>query len=168
MGRSRRRNIRQVINELNPSFDSTTILKVHSALDLIAIAEEEIDDICKKQPDKKKSIWPAFPILRPTDYFLCKEPKIYRHHCRELLQRILTGIDTRLGTKAECMFIISEMTLKTPVNQDCSALYFNLFSEIMGKNKLIEKSNAGVYSYPEAGTELLQTISKKIYQEWRK
>lgn len=166
MGRCKRRSLRSILKTLDPSFDST-LTNVHSTLDLIKIADEQIDHYCERYPEQKKYLWPAFKILRPTDPFLNKEHRIYRNHCKELLIRIVAGHTTQLGTKAEVMLALSQMSLVAPPNQDHAALYFNLFDTIMGK-RIVDCSNAGVYSYPGAGDEILLTMKKKLSQDWRK
>ena len=166
MGRCRRKTIRDIISQFDPDFENAN-RKVLAALDLIPIAEEQIEEYCERFPEQKKYIWPSFKILRATDLFLGKEERIYRHHCKELLIRIVAGSTTELGTKAEVMLALSEMSLKAPLNQDYAALYFNLFDKIMGKG-LIKQSNAGTYSYPGAGDEILIILRKKMFQDWRK
>ena len=48
---------------------------------------------------------------------------MYRSHCRELLDRVAAGEDTRPGTTAECWGALRETSLRVPLSTSAAGLY---------------------------------------------
>lgn len=70
-------------------------------------------------------IWRAFSLLRPTRDM----PEfVYRSHCREILDRVAEGEDTRPATDAEMCLALRDVTLATPVRSSTVGLYARLFA----------------------------------------
>jgi hypothetical protein len=73
---------------------------VSSVFDQIEWAEEEIDRALRRHPAAADAIYHGFTLLMPTHPRLSRE-LVYRAHCRELVDRIADGADTRPDTAAE-------------------------------------------------------------------
>ena len=52
---------------------------------------------------------------------------MYRSHCRELLDRVAHGADTRPGTAAECCAALSEASLRAPLHSSAVGLYARMW-----------------------------------------
>jgi hypothetical protein len=72
------------------------------------IAEGLIEELSQEHPERADLIWHSFSLLRPTHDLMHKSDVIYRSHCREILQRVIDGADTRPGTAAECCIVCCE------------------------------------------------------------
>jgi len=98
------------------------------------IAEEEIAKAQERWPGKKEELWSAFRYLGTGT---CSIPggyadRVYRAHCREILERIVRGEDLRPGTDAECMVALCEMSQVTPLHFPAVCLYRKLFERRLG------------------------------------
>ena len=102
-----------------------------------------------------------FSFLRP-DHFITYHPTIYRHHCRELLERIATGADTRPGTLAEAAIAIMQVTLATPVQRDVAILYGRLFKRFFPEQYETLRYFPTEESYPGRCDEILATLLRKL------
>lgn len=104
------------------------------------IAEEEIELAMKRHGEKPPEdgehgrvvsdagpIWNAFALLR-VDNMLMPE-HLYRQHCKEILDRVALGRDTREPTGAEMLIALSETSLKVPLNSAATGLYLKLMTE---------------------------------------
>jgi hypothetical protein len=78
-------------------------------------AEEEIEAAQRRHRIKAPVLYHAFRLLEPT-LPLMRTEFVYRAHCRELLDRLATGGDTRPGTDAEMAIVCSEMSQVAPLN----------------------------------------------------
>ena len=74
-------------------------------------------------------IWSAFRLLTPTHERM-REEWIYRPHCRELLERVARGVDTRPGTDVEVAFAMMEVSLATPIHGAACGLQFRMFKRL--------------------------------------
>jgi hypothetical protein len=54
---------------------------------------------------------------------------VYRSHCRELLQRVAAGEDTRPGTAAECCIACCETSQHAPMNIGGVGFYMRMWSK---------------------------------------
>lgn len=78
-------------------------------------AEDEIDKALRRHPDAADVIWHSFKLLQPT-HELMRTEFVMRAHCRELLDRTAFGEDTRTGTAAEVVLMISDTSKIAPLN----------------------------------------------------
>jgi hypothetical protein len=53
---------------------------------------------------------------------------VYRAHCRELLDRVARGEDTRQATAAECCAALMETSLAAPLSTSAAGLYPRLWA----------------------------------------
>jgi hypothetical protein len=90
-------------------------------------AEAEIEAAQRRHPDAADRIWRSFSLLRPTLELIRTEP-VYRSHCRELLDRVACGEDTRPATAAECCVALSETSLRVPLSTSVAGLYTRLWT----------------------------------------
>ena len=86
-----------------------------AAMSSMAIAEGLIEELSQKHPERADLIWHSFSLLRPTHSLMHKTDMIYRSHCREILQRVIDGADTRPGTAAECCIVCCETSQIAPL-----------------------------------------------------
>ncbi|MFF5085430.1 hypothetical protein ACFY36_51035 [Actinoplanes sp. NPDC000266] len=102
-------------NELTPYFEA------------MQIAEEEISAAQNRHPSAKDQIWRSFMLLLPSTSLLIKNELTYRSHCRELLDRVAAGADTRPATAAECCVALCETSLRVPLNTTAAGLYARMW-----------------------------------------
>ncbi|WP_219505183.1 hypothetical protein [Nonomuraea ceibae] len=81
----------------------------------ISWAEEEVQLAMKRHPWAADTLWHSFSLLKATRVLLRWELP-YRAHCRELLDRVAAGLDTRPGTSAEIMSVASDISNIYPMN----------------------------------------------------
>lgn len=89
-------------------------------------AEAEIDAAQRRHPTAADRIWRSFLLLRPTHRLMGTE-SVHRAHCRELLNRVARGEDTRPGTAAECCIALSVTSLQVPLNTAAAGLYARMW-----------------------------------------
>lgn len=94
------------------------------------IAEEEIRNAKIQQPELAERIDTAFRHLCPTPPLLHVSDKVYRLHCREIIDRMVKKHDLETATKAEILGMLSETSLKAPLNETATLLYEKLFSNL--------------------------------------
>jgi hypothetical protein len=99
-----------------------------SAMQHMEWAEEEIESMGQAHPEHADRIWHSFALLRPT-HDLMKTEFVYRSHCRELLQRVAAGEDTRPGTAAECCIACCETSQHAPMNIGGVGFYMCMWSK---------------------------------------
>jgi hypothetical protein len=94
--------------------------------DAMAWAEDEIDAAALRHPAAADRIRRSFLLLRPAHPRMRSEA-LYRSHCRELLDRVAAGEDTRPGTAAECCLALSETSLRVPLRSSAIGLYARMW-----------------------------------------
>ena len=144
--------------------------------DLMGIAEEEIEAAQKRfhEPVGKGDgpIWNSFTLLMPTHPDM-KAESLYRVHCRELLDRVGRGEDTRPATHAEMIFALSEASLRAPLDNGATGLYLKLglkcFPDVM--SRVMDEIGRSVGDYERLhGREMEEYeeyLKRRLRQEWR-
>jgi hypothetical protein len=94
--------------------------------DAMEWAEDEIDAATRRHPAAADRIQRSFLLLRPSSPQMRTEA-VYRSHCKELLDRVAAGEDTRPGTAAECCLALSETSLKVPLRTSAVGLYARMW-----------------------------------------
>jgi hypothetical protein len=102
-------------NLLNPIFGA------------MEVAEKEIRDAQNRYPGAADRIRRSFMLLTPTTDLLTRNELVYRAHCRELLDRVAAGTDTRPGTAAECCVALCETSLRVPLSTSAAGLYARMW-----------------------------------------
>lgn len=136
-------------------------------LDAVQVAEEEIERASEECPKSAKSIDAAFRKLQPTTVFQ-EHPvmDVYRHHCKELLRRVVGKEKLAPATRVEAMLGLAGMSLKAPLNRDATLLYSRLFEEVFpGRGEFPDDRE----SYPGACEELLNEYARSsvLRADWR-
>jgi len=127
------------------------------------IAEEEITRAQERWPGKREEIWDTFKYLSlgtcsiPEGY----SDRVYRAHCREILERVAGGEDLRPGTDAECMVALCEMSQMTPLEWDAAALYQRLFERRFEGTRGFEIRE----EYPGSSHGLENKLRKRLARE---
>jgi hypothetical protein len=102
---------------------------LQSALDQMAIAEQEIKRCTERFPGNRVDIRRAFVQLR----WVLETPipeVVYRAHVQELLTRVVNDQSLMRGTKAEVLMLLSHASQMAPLPTRHVALYVMLFDEL--------------------------------------
>lgn len=91
-------------------------------------SEEEIAAAMRRHPDQADTIWHSFSLLTPTHDLMVTE-FVYRAHCRELLDRVAAGEDTRPGTAVEVCCVCYEASQRAPLTSPATGLYMRMWSQ---------------------------------------
>lgn len=106
------------------------------ALETIEIAEEVMEEVLAAgsfNDAEAARVNDSWYLLKPERVpFIGLDLKVYRHHCRELLGRIVDGEDTRPGTLAECLIILHFNSLRHPLTEEYAYTTAWLFSQVFG------------------------------------
>lgn len=100
--------------------------EVTATLDRIAIVEAEITIAQTRHPHAADLIYHAFSLLEPTHERMAYQP-LYTAHCREILDRLATGQDTRPGTAAEVCIAMMHISLIAPLRSSAFGLYLRMW-----------------------------------------
>lgn len=123
----------------------------------ISIAEEEIRSFLDENPDLKKETDERFKQLR-SPMLEDKPEGVFRLHVKELLGRLENGTRFDLGTKAEVMVALSDLSLKAPLDRDAQALFEEIFVEAFGSLPFFGRGPME-FSYKHARHEVLSKIA---------
>lgn len=108
--------------------DLQTLLgEIQSVFALMEHAEDEISQAMRRHPGHADRLWHSFSLLTPTLDHLSTE-MVYRAHCRELLERVAHGADTRPATAAECCVALMRVGLTVPLSTTAFGLYMRLWA----------------------------------------
>jgi len=121
-------------------------------------AEDEIAKAKQREPTHADAIDGAFRYLAPGG-LQAFAPQLYRHHCREIIGRVLLDLDLRPATNAEICAALCASSQVAPLDTDAAYLYRQLFVRIFGKDPA-----EGVTlneSYPGAANELCERMRTK-------
>jgi hypothetical protein len=132
-------------------------------------SEDEIRQACDRHGEAVGDhgpIWSSFKLMTPT----VKMPseQVYRSHCRELLERVAAGEDTRPGTGAEVVMTLSDFSLHRPLNGAGMGLMVRLFKRVVADRAPKEVDELiGETATEEQIDELERRMRSKLAQEWR-
>jgi hypothetical protein len=118
-------------------------------------------------------LWSAFRLLRPTHHLMDHTEFVYRAHCRELLDRVALGEDTRPPTGAELVIAMMETSLLAPMTGAANGLYFRLFNRYFPEHarKVFNDWTHSIEDYERMYGVLMDEheafARKKLRQEWR-
>ena len=91
-------------------------------------AIDEIEAAQQRHPGAAGRIAAAYQLLAPTHELMRSVEMTYRGHCRELLERVANGTDTRPGTAAEICIGLSYASLAAPLNETGAGLYHRMWA----------------------------------------
>lgn len=109
----------------------------------LAWAEDEIEAATDRHPAERDLLYHGHALLTPRFTAMTTE-FVYRSHCRELLERLATGADTRPATAAEICCLCSDISLRVPFNTTAAGLYIRTWSAAF-PDKPLENDNRAHY-----------------------
>lgn len=130
-------------------------------------AEDEIDAAQHRHGAVADRIWGSFGLLRPTHELMRTEP-VYRAHCRELLDRVACGQDTRPGTAAECCIALREISLRVPLRTSAAGLYTRMWR--LAQLPPADLTNNSEHYEALEGSQIDEHVAwlrAKLRQDWR-
>jgi len=135
-------------------------------------AEEEISKAQARHGEQGKGpIWKSFPLLKATHERLFLEV-LYRAHCREILDRVAKGQDTRPGTDAEMLVVLHDSSLAAPLNSTAACLYFRLGARSIPELQQISEFAIDLDAYEgvhgNQADDYERELRKKLSQKFRK
>ena len=140
-----------------------------AAMSSMEIAEGLIEELGREHPESADLIWHSFSLLRPTHGLMHKTDMIYRSHCREILQRVIEGADTRPGTAAECCIVCCETSQIAPMTVAGVGTYMRMWQAAglpdTGAGVSAEHHEALRGSAIDEHERMMRT---KLSQPWRK
>lgn len=99
-------------------------------LRVIEIAEEQIGAAQARHPERAALLHHAFPLLFPAVPEMTElAPFIYAGHCRELLERVAAGDDTRPGTAAEILMVMRHVSEAIPLHGPGYGFYLRMWHQ---------------------------------------
>lgn len=90
-------------------------------------AEDEIAHASQRHPTEADLLFHSFRLLTPTHHLMTTE-FVYRAHCRELLERVIAGQDTRPGTASEICCACCEASQLAPFTSPAAGLYLRMWA----------------------------------------
>ena len=91
-------------------------------------AEEEIAAARARFPRAADLLFHSFTLLRPgTNLTRSGTEFVYRSHCRELLDRVARGHDTRTATAAEICCVLGTVSHEAKLNSAAFGLYLRMW-----------------------------------------
>lgn len=135
-------------------------------------AEDEIEKATRRHPRHRDVLWHSFSLIRPrdTDSRLGTE-MVYRSHAAELLERVVTGADTRPPTAAEMCVVCLEASKAVPMHGDSAGLYFRVWAKAFPDNVLTTEQTDTHEHYEQLfGSRidiLEQDVARKITDQGR-
>ncbi len=116
-----------VMNDpLKELLDDTTN-KIGLYLDCLDWEEDEIQAAMRRHPRAADTLWHSNMLLCPNDNGRLTTEWVFRSHCRELLERVAAGEDTRPATDAEICCMTLAIATRTPIRSTASAMHMRLW-----------------------------------------
>jgi hypothetical protein len=125
------------------AFASTLLGDLDGLFESIERAKEEIAKARTRHPQHSDLLHHSFMLLLPT-HKLMQHEVVYRAHCREILDRVAAGNDTRPGTAAEICCLMHDVSLATPVTSAAAGLYMRMW-QAAGLPKVESFAQAGAH-----------------------
>ncbi|UXX93953.1 hypothetical protein N7U49_21325 [Streptomyces sp. AD2-2] len=142
-------------------------------------AESEIEKAMARhgeppRPEGKRGtgpIWNSFILLKAThNEELLREP-LFRAHCHELLERVAKGQDTRPGTDAEMITLLSRTSLVAPMTSAAACLYMRLMDRSVPEFSRSVSHAVDLDAYEKVhglkADEYEGDMRHKLRQDWR-
>jgi hypothetical protein len=144
---------------------------IDSVLDRCAWADGEIEAAQLRHGERGRGpLWNSFRLLKPTHDRPWPE-LVYRAHCRELLDRVAVGADTRPATDAEKLAVLSAASQTAPLNGGAETLYLRLgtrrFPDIFDGTGEVLDIQAYETVHGSRADEYEALLMRKLAQPWR-
>ena len=137
--------------------------EVTGAAALVDVAEDEIEQAAARHPQSADDLFHSFRLLLPAFEARAWQTEfVYRAHCRELLERVARGEDTRPGTNAECLIAISQVAMEIPLNGPAAGFYLRVCSGAFPGHELAGRGQPYEALYGSAIDEIERLTRKKL------
>jgi hypothetical protein len=159
------------LTELDAAFQDLGEL-IDSVLDRCLWADEEIEAAQLRHGERGRGpLWNSFRLLKLTHDFAWPE-LVYRAHCRELLDRVAAGIDTRSATDTEKISVLSAASQVAPLNHGAETLYLRIGSRMLpgifdGIGDILDMQAYETVHGSRADDYEAQ-LTRKLTQPWRR
>ncbi|WP_394615900.1 hypothetical protein JNUCC0626_40235 [Lentzea sp. JNUCC 0626] len=135
---------------------------VGCAFDQMTWAEDEIKRAMARHPAEADTLYHAFHLLKPISHRRMDLERVYRAHCREMLDRVASGVDTRIGTSAEVLCLVSQASTASPLTTAAAGLYFRMFAAALPDLQVVEQEHLDHYEALKAAEiDDLESSSRK-------
>ena len=123
--------------------------EVTAAFRFAGWADAEITAAQDRHPGAADLLYHATPLLglRRFGTATMEVEFVYRGHCREILDRLAAGEDTRPATDAEICMVCSEMSLQAPLVSAAAGLYFAAWLRAFPDHPVWDGQDAEVQHY---------------------
>lgn len=152
-----------MLQALSEMLNDNAMSRITQAFEQMEVVEEELKSFVHRYPDKSTALQKTFSSLRWMLNTAAPEP-VYRHHVRELLQRVVDGERLDQGTRAEALMAFHDTSLKAPLTSEASIVALTLFREIYGEVPSVTDHDLRE-PWPGAGDELLFGLLKRLTQK---
>ncbi|MGI9296071.1 MAG: hypothetical protein ACR2PS_18965 [Pseudomonadales bacterium] len=152
-------NMEQTLGSL---LDDATFSSITQAFVQMKMVEEELKCFIGRHPEKSMALQNTFCAMRWILGAVVPDP-VYRHHVRELLQRVVDGHRLDTGTRAEALMAFHDASLKAPLNTEAMIVAHRLFKEVYGDVPSVIDDELRE-PWPGAGDELLSGLVRKLTQ----
>lgn len=151
---------------------SDTSDSVTDALELVDQGEAEIRAAAARLPGEADLLWHSFSLLSPelaVDDDRMSTDFVHQAHCRELLERVAAGEDTRPGTDAEVIVICMRMSLVAPLNTPGTTLYMRLWARAFPQHEVFDGPSLAHYEHVggSGADDLEREVRRKSAQPGR-
>lgn len=143
--------------------DAGTVRDIGRAFDFMEIAERLIKRAGGKPGNRA---WEAFKLLSPGRLIEFSD-ELYEAHCREVIDNLMTGKDTRPGTDAEVAVLLHDLSLKAPLNTSYLRAYEDAMIRMEMKLPHGFDEARGKYAWKTEGDEILAELRWKTRREER-
>lgn len=159
-------NISDLVSSMPIGIDMRVISGV---LNGIEIAEECIAEFKEAYPAHAQELDDAFLILKPLPHSIMETREVYRHHCNELLRRVVMGEYLSDPTMTEMLVFFNEASLKAPLSADFAVAYFRLASRVLPEQMSNLSDDTIRETYDGAVDEVMHDVSRKMKNvtKWR-
>jgi hypothetical protein len=140
-----------------------TVRDIGRAFDLMEITERLIKRAGGKPGNRA---WEAFKLLSPGRLIEFSD-ELYEAHCREVIDNLMTGKDTRPGTDAEVAVLLHDLSLKAPLNASYLRAYEDAMIRMEMKLPHGFDEARGQYAWKTEGDEILAELRWKTRREER-
>jgi hypothetical protein len=145
---------------------------IDMVLDQSVWAEDEIEAAQLRHGELDRGpLWDSFRLLRAEQQRPWPE-MLYRAHCRELLDRVAAGIDTRPPTDAEKLAVLSAASQNAPLNSGAETLYFRIGTRMLPDVFAQLGDVIDVQAYEKVSgnraDDYEAQLVRKLSQPWRK
>lgn len=164
--------------ELVDVIGSETVGFIDRVLSFMEWAESEIEGAMTDYPHRQHLIHQTFLCLRPRPEVFADfaAERLVRAHMRELIGRVVSHGQTAnmaTGTAAECLAVLSQMSLVAPLKHEYFTAYVLMFEKALGTDDTketigeAELDRAWMDEHREGIVRVLDEIHRKVRDDER-